>query len=66
MLRNWKPLAILAAIATAIVLFTPVSLFGAVPLLFVLACPLSMLLMGGAMMKGMRRDHDRDTKELTS
>lgn len=54
MCLNWKVLAGLAAIGLGIYLVAPALVLGAVPLLLLLACPLSM----GLMMLGMRGSPD--------
>lgn len=52
---NWKVVAGLAAVGLAIYILVPNVIAAALPLLLVLACPLSMLLMGRAMMGGMQQ-----------
>ena len=51
---DWRVLVALAAVGIAIFVVAPNLIAGALPLLLVAACPLSMLLM----MRGMRRSHD--------
>lgn len=50
---NWKVLAGLGAVGVGIYLVNPGLVLGALPLLVLAACPLSMLLMGKSMMGGM-------------
>lgn len=57
---NWKVLAGLAAVAVGIFLFAPNLIAGALPLLLLAACPLSMLIMMFTMRHG---GHDRDAAE---
>ena len=49
---NWKVLAGLAAVGVGIYVFAPDMVVGALPLLLLAACPLSMLVMGRGMMGG--------------
>lgn len=49
---NWKVLAGLAAVGVGIYVFAPDMVVGALPLLLLAACPLSMLLMGRGMAGG--------------
>jgi hypothetical protein len=51
MCLNWKVLVGLAVIALGIAVAAPQFFFGALPILLVLACPISMLLMMGQMGK---------------
>jgi len=53
MCLNWKVLGGLGAVALAIFLLRPQLGPSLLPLVFVLACPLSMVLMMGGMMRGM-------------
>jgi len=57
MCLNWKVLAGLAVIAVLIGIAAPQFFFGALPVLLVLACPISMLFMMGQM--GRMRDTSR-------
>ena len=49
---NPKVIAGLIVVAVAVFIFIPEIAIGVLPLLLIAACPLSMLLMGGAMMRG--------------
>ena len=62
MCRNWKPWAILGVIAVTIAVTAPAAR-GALPLLLVAACPLSMLLMGVGMARSRRREDRDDTTD---
>ncbi len=53
MCLNWKVLGGLGAVAIVIFLLRPQLGLSLLPLVFVLACPLSMVLMMGGMMRGM-------------
>ena len=55
MCLNWRVLAGLGAVAAGVWLLAPQYILGALPLLFVLACPLSM----AVMMLMMRRKKDK-------
>ena len=58
---NWKVLAGLAAVAGGIYMVAPAAFAAALPLLFLAACPLSMLLM----MKMMSGDNGQKSSENT-
>lgn len=57
MCLNWKVLLALAAVAAAVWVVAPNALVGAIPLLLLAACPLSMLLMMWVMNRGMKAGH---------
>jgi len=58
---NWRVLGALALVGLGLWAFAPNLLTGALPILALAACPLSMLLM----MKGMQGDRQRDSGALT-
>lgn len=58
MCLNPKVIAGLAAAGAGIYILAPGLLVAALPLLLLAACPLSMLLMGGAMMGGRGESHE--------
>jgi len=54
MCLNWKVIGGLAVVGLGVAVFAPNLIGAALPLLFLAACPLSMLLMMGAMKGGMK------------
>jgi predicted permease len=60
MCLNPKVIALLIVLGVGVVIVAPSFATRAIPLLVVAACPLSMLLMGGMMMKGQRGAGQQD------
>jgi Protein of unknown function (DUF2933) len=64
MCYNWKVLAGLAAVAVGLFVVAPGLVLGALPLLFLAACPLSMLLMMRMGGHGQGQAHDQTADTL--
>lgn len=60
-----KVAAVLGAVGLAIYAFAPNLLLGALPLLFLAACPLSMVLMMKMMMPGKAQEQPEEDDQLT-
>lgn len=58
---NPKVVGALILVAVLLFVFAPSVALSALPLLLVAACPLSMLLVGGAMIQGHRESADADS-----
>lgn len=63
---NWKVLAGLAVVGLGIYAAAPDLVVGALPLLLLLACPLSMLFMGKTMMGGQHSQQGRQPPATTT
>jgi hypothetical protein len=62
---HWKVIAALAGVGVGVAIVAPGALAAAVPLLVVMICPLSMLMMMGGMLKGGQAQESRhDTEHM--
>ena len=65
MCLNWKVLAGLAAVGVAVYLVAPNAILGILPVLLLLACPLSMVVMMVGM-RGMGAQQGQDARQIQS